>query len=87
MRKTVDRQEGGKCTLTSTTKNSVKDRKRTFIKNLEHGGKLYEVINAAGYRYYIIVDQKGREWLSTMDEYESMVNNWNINYGFTKGDL
>lgn len=62
------------------------DRKRTFLKNLNHGGKLYEVINRSGCRYYIIEDIKGREWLSTMDEYEAMVDNWNKNYHFTTGD-
>ena len=59
------------------------DIRRTFIKELKHKGKLYEVINQAGCQYYIIEDCFGREWLSTMDEYQSMIDNWNKHYQFT----
>lgn len=61
-----------------------RDRKKTFIHDLDHDGKLFEVINACGYKYYVIEDVKGREWLSTMEEIEPMIENWNKNFGFTK---
>lgn len=62
------------------------DIKKNFLAYLDHGGKLYEVMNREGYVYYIIEDHKGEEWLSTRLSVNEMVQNWNHNYGFTKGE-
>lgn len=54
----------------------MSDRKKTFLKDLKHNGKLYEVINVAGYTFYTI-ECNGEEIMSTMFDYEPMVERWN----------